>query len=143
MVYSEKTFDTRICIYSFSNHRQIIQPFDSPHLGKPSSGPCGYPRVLATRFLKLLLVPYSKNFTTRPSSEQYIQTSFFQEFQYPESGNATLLQCKSSQATTKIKFIVKLIRKSKSQATVDKVSYIFMSKFKTSFSKQIQILDPN
>ena len=33
------------------------------------AGPCEYPRVLATRFLKLLLVPYSKNFTTRPRSE--------------------------------------------------------------------------
>ena len=33
------------------------------------AGPCEYPRVLATRFLKLLLVPYSKNFTTRPGSE--------------------------------------------------------------------------
>ena len=35
------------------------------------------------------------------------------------------MQCKSSQATTKIKFIVKLIRSSKSQATVDRVSYIY------------------
>ena len=33
------------------------------------AGPCGYPRVLATRFLKLLTVPYSKTFTTRPGSE--------------------------------------------------------------------------
>ena len=33
------------------------------------TGPSEYPRVLATRFLKLLLVPYSKTFTTQPSSE--------------------------------------------------------------------------
>ena len=31
--------------------------------------PRGRPSVLATRFLKLLLVPYSKNYTTRPSSK--------------------------------------------------------------------------
>ena len=35
-------------------------------------GPSEYPRVLATRFLKLLLVPYSKNFTTRPSFSKQI-----------------------------------------------------------------------
>ena len=38
-------------------------------LGTPGPGPSEYQRVLVTRFLKWLLVPYSKIFTTQPSSE--------------------------------------------------------------------------
>ena len=39
-------------------------------------GPDGYPRVLAYSILKSLLVPYSKNFTTR-SSSWVVAISFF------------------------------------------------------------------
>ena len=41
------------------------------------SGPDGYPRVLDYSIFKSLLVPYSKNFTTRPSSPVVVISTFF------------------------------------------------------------------
>ena len=41
------------------------------------SGPEGYPRVLDYSIFKSLLVPYSENFTTRPSSRVVAIFTFF------------------------------------------------------------------
>ena len=44
--------------------------------GSPA-GPDEYPRVLDYSIYKSLLVPYSKNFTTRPSSRVVVISTFF------------------------------------------------------------------
>ena len=43
----------------------------------PPAGPDGYPRVLDYSIFKSLLVPYSENFTTRPSSRVVAIFTFF------------------------------------------------------------------
>ena len=54
------------------------------------AGPDGYPRVLDYSIFKSLLVPYSKNFTTRSSSRVVTIFSFLSN--HSENGNVKLLR---------------------------------------------------
>ena len=72
---------------------RLITPTRLIHVQWLPADPNEYRRVLDYSIFKSLLVPYSKNFTTRPSSRVVKMFTFFvwDSFKYLESGNLTFL----------------------------------------------------
>ena len=66
----------RLSVCSGRLYRLVVDRYVGQVGGYSPPGPDGYPRVLDYSIFKSLLVPYSKNFTTR-SSSRVVTISYF------------------------------------------------------------------